>query len=69
MQVEKTLQKGALEQYLAGGFNVDAIVTQVVRPGGINSWASNLSQACSGPGLVLQRCKSGLHCPISSGLA
>ena len=29
VQVEKTLQKAALEQYLAGGLNVDAITTQV----------------------------------------
>lgn len=29
VQVEKTLEKAALEQYLDGGFNVDAIITQV----------------------------------------
>lgn len=29
VQPEKTLQRGALEQYLTGGFNVNAIVTQV----------------------------------------
>lgn len=29
VQNEKTLRKAALEQYLEGGFNVDAIVHQV----------------------------------------
>ncbi|KAI7836524.1 hypothetical protein COHA_009624 [Chlorella ohadii] len=28
VQPEKTLQKAALEQYLAGGFSVDSIITQ-----------------------------------------
>lgn len=32
MQNEKTLRKPALEQYLAGGFNQDAIVYQVSMP-------------------------------------
>ena len=29
MQLEKTLDKAALEQYLTGGFNIEAIETQV----------------------------------------
>uniref|UniRef100_Q7M1S5 Cytochrome c-553 n=1 Tax=Chlorella vulgaris TaxID=3077 RepID=Q7M1S5_CHLVU len=42
---ERTLQKGALEQYLAGGFNVEAITTQVTNgKGAMPAWGDRLDE-------------------------
>ncbi|GAB4816003.1 hypothetical protein N2152v2_003049 [Parachlorella kessleri] len=45
VQVEKTLQKAALEQYLAGGLNMEAITTQVTDgKGAMPAWGDRLSE-------------------------
>lgn len=42
---DKTLQKAALEQYLAGGFTGEAIVAQVENgKGAVPAWAGRLSE-------------------------
>lgn len=45
VQPEKTLDKAALEQYLDGGFNIEAIVYQVENgKGGMPAWADRLDE-------------------------
>ena len=42
---QKTLRKEDLEKYLAGGYNIDAIVTQVTNgKNGMPAWAGRLSE-------------------------
>ena len=42
---EKTLNKAALEQYLAGGFKVDSIITQVTNgKGAMPAWGNVLDE-------------------------
>jgi cytochrome c6 len=45
VQAEKTLRKAALEQYLDGGFNVEAITYQVENgKNAMPAWSSRLSE-------------------------
>ncbi|PSC76507.1 7-hydroxymethyl chlorophyll a chloroplastic [Micractinium conductrix] len=45
VQLEKTLDKAALEQYLTGGFNIEAIETQVENgKGAMPAWGGRLSE-------------------------
>lgn len=45
VQAEKTLEKGALEQYLEGGFNTDAIEYQVTNgKNAMPAWGDRLSE-------------------------